>query len=257
MRPVTVGRSALARHGGPSLGMNPGFPYDTDRVKTAKHPDSMNDTASPVTSAIVPAAWGLLDAEAQHEAFPDTFPIPTADERQALRAGDMVKLVFVLDPPPTSGPNAERMWVEVRAAQPDGTYEGWLTNRPKVITSLEPSAVVAFQACHVAGIALRKEEVTFDIALRAVVSTRLREVPGPPGWAGFDTPLDASDSGWSVTAGDEPDDHFGDDGLNGVEAMTLGELVQRWPALVEVFQAGEGEWVYRPDHRRFVRVKNT
>lgn len=199
---------------------------------------------------------GLLDAVAQHEAFPDTFPIPTAQERGALRTGDMVKLVFVLDPPPSSGPNAERMWVEVRSAQPDGTYEGWLTNKPVVITSLEPSAVVAFEPRHVAGIALRKEEVSFDVALRAVVSTRVRDVPGPPGWAGFDEPLDTTDSGWSITAGDEPDDFFGEDG-SGTEAMALGELVQRFPALVEVFQAGEGEWVYRPDHRRYVRVKGT
>ena len=239
--------------------MNPGFPYDTDRVKTTKHPDFMNDASATPASPIVPADWGLLDAEAQHEAFPDTFPIPTSDERQALRAGDMVKLVFVLDPPPTSGPNAERMWVEVRTALPDNTYEGWLTNRPKVVTSLEPSSVVAFDARHVAGIALRKEEVTFDVKLRAVVSTRLRDVPGPPGWAGFDAPLDSSDSGWSITAGDEPDGFFGDGDGNetGTEAMALGELVQRFPALVEVFQAGEGEWVYRPDHRRYVRLKNT
>ena len=44
---------------------------------------------------------------------------------------------------------------------------------------------------------------------------------------------------------------------NDVRAMALGELVQRFPALVEVFQAGEGEWVYRPDHRRYFRLKNT
>ena len=219
----------------------------------------MNDAPTPAPSPIVPVEWGLLDAEAQHEAFPDTFPIPTTEERQTLRAGDMVKLVFVLDPPPASGPNAERMWVEVRTALPGDAYEGWLTNRPKVITSLEPSSVIAFEAKHVAGIALRKDEVSFDVTLRAVVSTRLRDVPGPPGWAGFDTPLDGTDSGWSITAGDEPADFFGDgeDGDTGTEAMALGELVQRFPALVEVFQAGEGEWVYRPDHRRYVRLKNT
>jgi hypothetical protein len=215
----------------------------------------MNDAATP--TSIVPTEWGLLDAEAQNVAFPDTFPIPTVEERQQLRAGDMVKLVFVLDPPPSSGPNAERMWVEVRAATADGTYEGFLTNRPVVVTTLQPSSVVAFEPRHVAGIALRKDEVTFDVGLRAVVSTRLREVPGPPGWAGHDDPLEAADSGWSVTAGDEPEDFFGDDDGRGAEAMTLGELVQRFPALVEVFQAGEGEWVYRPDHRRYVRVKGT
>ena len=240
----------------PTLGTNPGFPYDTDRVKTINHPDSMNDIAPSAATPLVPTEWGLLDAEAQHSAFPDTFPIPTVDERLKLRTGDMVKLVFVLDPPPASGPNAERMWVEVRSAQPDGSFEGWLTNRPVVITSLSPSAVVAFEARHVAGIALRKEEVSFDVALRAVVSTRLNDVPGPPGWAGFDTPLDATDSGWTITAGDEPADYFGDDG-SGIEPHSLGELVQRFPALVEVFQAGEGEWVYRPDHRRYVRLKNT
>jgi hypothetical protein len=216
----------------------------------------MTDTrTAPATE--VPEGWGLLDAEAQNSAFPDTFPIPTSQERSALRAGDLVKLVFVLDPPPTSGPNAERMWVEVRRAGEDGGYEGWLTNRPVVVTSLQPSAMVAFEARHVAGIALRKDEVTFDVDLRAVVSTRLREVAGPPGWAGHAAPLDATDSGWSITAGDEPADFFGDADGRGAEAMTLGEIVARFPALVEVFQAGEGEWVYRPDHRRYVRIKGT
>lgn len=217
----------------------------------------MTNSASTTDATIVPAEWGLLDAEAQHEAFPDTFPIPTAAERASLRTGDMVKLVFVLDPPPASGPNAERMWVEVRTARSDGTYDGWLTNKPVVITSLAPSALVAFEGRHVAGIALRKDEVTFDVHLRAVVSTRAIELHGPPGWAGFDEPLDPTDSGWSVTAGDEPEDYFGADGSEGTTAMELGELVQRYPALVEVFQAGEGEWVYRPDHRRYVRLKDT
>lgn len=216
----------------------------------------MNDVAQNPQPPIVPTEWGLLDAVAQHEAFPDTFPIPSEQERTALRTGDMVKLVFVLDPPPTSGPNAERMWVEVRTARPDGSYEGWLTNRPVVITSLEPSSVVAFRPEHVAGIALRKEEVSFDVALKAVVSTRLDEVDGPPGWAGVAEPLDDTDSGWTITAGDEPADFFDEEGAN-VASATLGQLVQRYPALVEVFQAGEGEWVYRPDHRRYVRLKNT
>lgn len=217
----------------------------------------MNDTAAAADRTIVPADWGLLDAEAQNQAFPDTFPIPSATERAELRTGDMVKLVFVLDPPPTSGPNAERMWVEVRSTHPDGSYDGWLTNKPVVISSLEPSSLVAFEARHVAGIALRKEEVTFDVGLRAVVSNRALELHGPPGWAGFDEPLDATDSGWTVTAGDETPEYFGEDGSANSQACTLGELVQRFPALVEVFQAGEGEWVYRPEHRRYVRLKDT
>jgi hypothetical protein len=214
----------------------------------------MTDAAD---TSIVPAEWGLLDAEAQHEAFPDTFPIPTRSEREALRTGDMVKLVFVLDPPPPSGPNAERMWVEVRSAQADGSFDGWLTNQPVVIATLEPSALVAFGPQHVAGIALRKEEVSFDVGLKAVVSKRALKLHGPPGWAGFDEPLDATDSGWTVTAGDEVADYFEAPPSEVTDVLRLGELVQRYPALVEVFQAGEGEWVYRPDHRRYVRLKDS
>lgn len=213
--------------------------------------------SEPADQSFVPHEWGLLDAEAQHDAFPDTFPIPTRAERDALRTGDMVKLVFVLDPPPTSGPNAERMWVEVRTASADGSYDGWLTNQPVVITDLEPSALVAFEARHVAGIALRRDEVSFDVKLKAVVSKRAIKLHGPPGWAGFDEPLDEHDSGWSVTAGDEDADYFAGDPQKVTEILTLGDLVQRYPALVEVFQAGTGEWVYRPDHRRYVRLKNT
>ena len=210
-----------------------------------------------VDTSIVPSEWGLLDAESQNEAFPDTFPIPSLAERQALRTGDMVKLVFVLDPPPSSGPNAERMWVEVRSAHPDGSFDSWLTNRPVVITNLEPSAVVAFEPRHVAGIALRQEEVSFDVTLRAVVSRRALKLHGPPGWAGFDAPLDPTDSGWTVTAGDEAADYFSGDPDDVTQILGLGELVQRYPALVEVFQAGQGEWVYRPEHRRYVRLRDT
>lgn len=214
----------------------------------------MSDTAD---TTIVPTEWGLLDAEAQHEAFPDTFPIPSRAERDALRTGDMVKLVFVLDPPPSSGPNAERMWVEVRTTHDNGSFDGWLTNQPVVVTALEPSALVAFEANHVAGIALRTDQVSFDVKLKSVVSKRALKLHGPPGWAGFDTPLDDQDSGWSVTAGDEAVDYFSGDPADVTQVVTLGELVQRYPALVEVFQAGEGEWVYRPDHRRYVRLKDT
>ena len=201
--------------------------------------------------------WSLLDAAAQHEAEPDSFPIPSLAERTDLHRGDKVKLVFVLDPAPSSGPNAERMWVEVSLARADGSYEGWLTNQPAVITSLRPSAVITFEQQHVAGIALSEEEVSFDVNLRAVASARALQLNGPPGWAGHDDPVADDDSGWSVTAGDEADDYFQPGEPEHMLALTLGELVDRYPALVEVFQAGDGEWVYRPDHRRYVRLKPT
>jgi hypothetical protein len=208
----------------------------------------------PPETTSVPAHWGLLDAEAQHRAFPDAFPIPTRAEREALQPGDMVKMVFVLDPPPQSGPNAERMWVEVRSAR-EGAFDGWLTNEPSVITDLEVGTFLAFGPEHVAGIALHTDDVAFDVENRAVVSLRALDRSGPPGWIGHDNPVDQVDSGWTVAAGDEPDDYFSGDPAESTRSVSLGELVQRYPSLVEVFQAGAGEWVYRPDHRRYVRLK--
>lgn len=215
----------------------------------------MSENAPPPEPGAEPPDWGLLDAESQNRAFPDAFPIPTDEERRAVRPGDLVKLVFVLDPPPADGPNAERMWVEVRSGDDQGHFDGWLTNTPVVIPDLAPTTLVAFDVRHIAGIALRTNEVTFDVALRAVVSQRAIGLDGPPGWAGFDEPLDEHDSGWTVTAGDEPDGYFDGDPTEVTRVMPLGELVQRFPALVEVFQAGDGEWVYRTDHRRYVRLK--
>jgi hypothetical protein len=204
---------------------------------------------------ITPSHWGLLDAEAQHLAFPDAFPIPSEQERRSLGAADLVKLVFVLDEAPASGPNAERMWVEVLGAA-EGVYQGRLTNQPTVIPDLDDGALLEFDHRHVAGIALRRHEVAFAVDQHAVVTRRALARAVPPGWVVHDEPVDGIDSGWTVCAGDEPADHFSGDPETTTQAVTLGELAQRYPALVEVFQAGAGEWVYRPDHRRYVRVKN-
>ena len=203
---------------------------------------------------LTPSHWGLLDAEAQHLAFPDAFPIPSEQERRSLGAADLVKLVFVLDEAPASGPNAERMWVEVLGAA-DGVYQGRLTNQPTVIPDLDDGALLEFDHRHVAGIALRRHEVAFAVDQHAVVTRRALGRAVPPGWVVHDEPVDGIDSGWTVCAGDEPADHFSGDPEATTQAVTLGELAQRYPALVEVFQAGAGEWVYRPDHHRYVRVK--
>lgn len=196
----------------------------------------------------------LLDASAQHEADPEHFPIPPLDERVALHRGDLVRIVFLLDPPPAEGPNAERMWVEIAHAHPDGTYDGALTNDPVVISSLSQSASIAFEPKHVAGIAF-SDDVAFDPSLRAVVSTRALAMSSPPGWVGHDEPVAEDDSGWSVTAGDETEDYFDPGEAETVLALTLGDLVDRYPALVAVFQAGDGDWVYSSAQRRYARVE--
>jgi len=59
-----------------------------------------------------------------------------------------------------------------------------------------------------------------------------------------------------VTAGDETDDYFDPGESETMLALSLGDLVDRYPALLTVFQAGDGEWEYQPDQRRYVRIEH-
>lgn len=201
-----------------------------------------------------PLTWGLLDAEAQHLAHPDAFPIPSEPERNALKPGDQVRLIFVLEEDPLEGPNAERMWVEVTQTSAEG-LQGRLTAPSTVIADLPAGVVLEFEPRHVAGIALGHHEVTFAVDQRAVATHRALAQARPPAWVTHDDPVDEIDSGWTLYSGTETEDDFGDDPASTTQAVTLAELAQRYPALVEVFQAGSGDWVYRADHRRYVRAK--
>jgi hypothetical protein len=86
----------------------------------------------------MPSRWiGLQNVETSHRRDPITFSIPRSDQREALKAGDLVKLIFQADPPSPAGLTAERMWVEVREVQgrasildePVGTAWRWNVGR--------------------------------------------------------------------------------------------------------------------------------
>jgi hypothetical protein len=195
--------------------------------------------------------WVLLDAAAQHESDPADFPIPREAQRSALRRGDVAEVVLVLDPEPPSGPNAERLRVEVQLAHADGSYDGRVADEPVVVSSLARSAPIAFEPRHVAGIALA-HGATFDRTLRAVVSASALAVSGPPRWVTHDEPVAEDDSGWTVTAGDESKEYFDGAAEERMLALTLGELADRYPSLVQIFERGGGDWVYDPDEQGYL-----
>lgn len=205
--------------------------------------------------------WVLLDATAENADDPHGFPIPSDEERGGLKPGDTVKLVVVLTEAPQSGPNAERRWAEVVSVELDQhqspRYLGRVTDDPSVVTSLRVGDPVTFDQRHVAGIAMAPEEVAFAVDHRALVTLDAAEAKVPPGWVSHDEPVADDDSGWTVCVGDEPPGIFDGDPDEVTRSLTLGELVLRHPALVEVFQAGEGDWLYDPALTRYVRVKPT
>jgi len=84
-----------------------------------------------------------VDAQAES---PETFRIPSANDRGSLGRGDFAKLIFRF----SDGTRefVERMWVRVEAVGPEG-YTGILDNDPYNTREIRGGARVKFRADHV------------------------------------------------------------------------------------------------------------
>lgn len=118
-----------------------------------------------ICGANIAEPFVLGNAEQRNLQNPETFNIPSLEERQGLLPGDFAKLVFHLAMedghrfPPT-----ERMWVQVNAIS-GGTYIGSLTNTPIFSSLLEFGDEVHFQACHVIDTARRELPLQSELGL--------------------------------------------------------------------------------------------
>ncbi len=88
----------------------------------------------------------LDDGEALNREHPDTFWIPSRNERGNLLPGELVKLIFRISL--GAEERVERMWVIVKERLDSG-YVGELDNDPHCTTDLRSGAKVEFQPEHV------------------------------------------------------------------------------------------------------------
>ena len=109
----------------------------------------MTEPAQPTFDLI---SWTLDDGEAVHREAPDTFWMPPLEDRESLRPGAIVKLMFrmVLRDPGTGQEQekVERMWVCVTGRDGDG-YVGALDNDPFSTKDLAAGNEVRFEPRHV------------------------------------------------------------------------------------------------------------
>ena len=77
--------------------------------------------------------WHLTSGVEQNRRYPDTFDIPTLDDKAVIEPGDMVKAIFEMRRPERWG---ERMWVEVVKVK-RGHIMGHLHNQPVGIPRLD------------------------------------------------------------------------------------------------------------------------
>jgi uncharacterized protein YegJ (DUF2314 family) len=93
--------------------------------------------------------YTLVDGVERNETNPDTFWIPSKEDKNSLSVGDMVKLGFL-----DKQGAGERMWVEITEKH-EGSFKGILQNTPLWI-KLTHGDEVSFESKHI--IDLIKEE---------------------------------------------------------------------------------------------------
>lgn len=93
------------------------------------------------------AARYTLDNGAEiHREFPDTFEVPSQKDRDSLRPGDLVKLIFRIEFDEEA--HVERMWVRVSEVNLK-SYVGVLDNDPYCTDEIRIGMRVEFHADHV------------------------------------------------------------------------------------------------------------
>lgn len=90
--------------------------------------------------------WHLDSGVKRHQDFPDSFWIPSDEEKEAIRPGDRVKLLFEL-----RDGWGERMWVDVMAVR-RGHLVGTLFSQPAGIPRLCSGDLIRFKPEHVVDI---------------------------------------------------------------------------------------------------------
>jgi uncharacterized protein YegJ (DUF2314 family) len=100
--------------------------------------------------------YTLDDGEEIHRDAPETFWIPEAAERNALRPGQIVKLIFRIEL--GDEVHVERMWVQVKGRDAQG-YLGGLDNDPYCTTELRSGEAVHFEPRHVIQIYKERADV--------------------------------------------------------------------------------------------------
>jgi hypothetical protein len=76
--------------------------------------------------------WALVSGEARHASAPESFLIPSIEQRSMLQRGDGAKLIFEIESEDEDGQisrDCERMWVVVSEVTTDSII-GRLTNTP-------------------------------------------------------------------------------------------------------------------------------
>jgi hypothetical protein len=171
--------------------------------------------------AAMNSKWHLENVEQASRNAPGSFNIPLLQEREALEAGKLVRLHFVLAG--GAACRAERMWVRVKRVS-GGRFHGELLDVPVIISNLSKGAEIEFDKTHVASILIPTDDPQWiDETKLALVTNRVLSQERPVGFLYRENPDSEHDSGWRIFAGDE-DQAYVDNPAN-IQKSSLGNIL--------------------------------
>lgn len=104
--------------------------------------------------------WILEDVEVTNKMNPNSFFIPSLNERKSQKKGDLVRLHFMLNNPKEDEPRTERMWVKITETKLFGRkYVGVLTNQPAYIKALNVGDRIEFEVRHIAQTIIKNDDL--------------------------------------------------------------------------------------------------
>lgn len=192
--------------------------------------------------------WELEDVEKTAKMNADTFFIPSLEERNNQRKGDMVRLHFVLKNPKDEEPRAERMWVEIiNDKNLWGKYVGLLTNEPIFVKDLKIGDKIEFYSKHIAQTIIKKDDERWiDSAEQmALVSKKCLEKNGVIRFLYREKADREQDSGWRMFSGEENEEYSNDP--QNIQIKKVGYLLDEDPTLLEPLKGSFGSAFERTD----------
>jgi hypothetical protein len=183
----------------------------------------------------------LENVEQVARSNPDTFFIPSADERKRQKIGASIRLHFLLKDPSEKEARAERMWVTV--TQEQGLfkpYKGVLQNQPVYIEDITLGDEITFQPCHIARTLIKQDDPRWVpcAEMNALVSKRCF-APGECVRFLYREQTDREgDSGWAMFTGHESPVEQEDP--NSFRIVEVDYMLDKDPSLLEPLKAEVG-----------------
>ncbi|MGV3504715.1 MAG: immunity protein Imm33 domain-containing protein [Adhaeribacter sp.] len=193
-------------------------------------------------------SWELENIEITAKENPETFFIPSKEERDRQKVGDEVRLHFIIKNQQEDEPQAERMWVCItRKKGLFSNYKGVLTNRPLYIKDLVEGDEIEFSSKHIAQTIIRKDSPYWiDSAEQsALVSNKCLEPGGVIRFLYREATDRKEDSGWRMFSGLEDDDYANNE--ENISIVNIGFLLDKDPMLLVPLKGEVGAVFERED----------